>query len=86
MRPPRPFFSEKGKIAWDFVNPMIKDSPICTIRDDDRNVQIQGHDFYFNMIHRAFRYSKDYPGLKGKKLSKMGKLAPKCPEAYKFYK
>jgi len=78
--------TEKGKIAWDFVNPMIKDTPICTLHDDDRKVQVQHHDFYFNMIHRAFRYDKDYPGLKGKDLSVKGKLAPKCPEAYKFYK
>jgi hypothetical protein len=39
-----------------------------------------------NMIHRAYRYGKDYPGLKGKDLSPKGKLAPGCPEAYKLYK
>jgi hypothetical protein len=78
--------TKNREIAWDFVNPMIKDFPVCTLRDDDKEVQVQGMDFYFNMIHRAYRYAKDYPGLQGKDLSPKEKLAPKCPEAFKFYK
>lgn len=77
----------KKKIAWDFVNPLIMDKSFCLIRDDDKkNVQIQGHDYYFNMIHRAYRYGKDYPGLQGKKLENQGKLAKECPEFFKLYK
>jgi hypothetical protein len=75
-----------GDIVWDFVNPIIRDLPKCTLHDDDRNVQIQAHDYYSNMIHRAYRYDKDYPGLKGKKLDKGKKLAPKCPDFFKVYK
>ena len=79
--------TKKGKIVWDFVNPMIMDKPLCLIRDDDKkNVQIQGHDFYFNMVHRAYRYGKDYPGLQGKTLTNSGKLAKECPEFYNLYK
>ena len=79
--------TKKGEIAWDFVNPIVKDNPVCTIRDDDKEtIQVQGHDFYFNMVHRAARYGKDYPGLKGKDLSPKGKLAPNCPEPLHFYK
>jgi hypothetical protein len=77
--------TKKGKIVWDFVNPIIKDKARCTLSDDSKKVQVQGHDFYFNMIHRAFRYGTDYPGLKGKDLSVKGKLAKKCPDFFKVY-
>jgi len=78
--------TKEGKIVWDFVNPIIRDLPMCTIHDDDRKVQIQHHNYYSNMIHRAYRYGKDYPGLKGKDLKPKKKLAPKCPDFFKVYK
>lgn len=78
--------TEKGKIVWDFVNPIIMDKAYCTLHDDSKKVQVQGHDFYFNMIHRAYRYGADYPGLQGKDLTPKGKLAPKCPDFYTLYK
>jgi len=37
------------------------------------------------MIHRAYRYGKDYSGLQGKDLSKEEVLAPGCPEFWKIY-
>jgi hypothetical protein len=40
----------------------------------------------FNMIHRAYRYGKDFPGLKGRDLSNRVPLAKDCPEFYKLYK
>lgn len=75
-----------GDVVWDFVNPIIRGLPKCTLHDDDRNVRIQHHDFLSNMIHRAYRYGKDYPGLKGKDLKPKKKLAPKCPDFFKLYK
>jgi hypothetical protein len=80
--------TKRGEIAWDFVNPIANGNPICTMRDDDKeNVRLGDHpDNLANMIHRAYRYGKDYPGLKGKDLNPKEKLAPKCPEAFKFYK
>jgi hypothetical protein len=80
--------NKRGEIAWDFVNPICNGSPICTMRDDDKeNVQLGDHpDNLANMIHRAYRYDKDYPGLKGKNLTPKGKLAPGCPEPFKLYK
>jgi hypothetical protein len=78
--------TRKGEIVWDFVNPIIMDKAYCKLHDDDsRRVQIQGHDFYFNMIHRAYRYGKDYPGLKGRDQTPKEKLAEKCPEFFKIY-
>ncbi len=38
-----------------------------------------------NGVHRSYRYGKDYPGLKGKDLSKKVPLTD-CPEFWKLYK
>jgi hypothetical protein len=78
--------TDKKKIVWDFVNPIVRDRPMCLIQDDDSKIQIQHHNFYSNMIHRAYRYGPDYPGLKGKDLKPGKKLAPKCPDFFKLYK
>jgi hypothetical protein len=78
--------TKDGKIVWDFVNPIIGDRPMCTLHDDDKKVQIQHENYYSNMIHRAYRYGPDYPGLKGKDLKTGKKLAPDCPEMFKIFK
>ena len=79
--------TKRGEIVWDFVSPICNDNMICTMRDDDKeNVQLGAPDNLANIIHRAYRYGKDYPGLKGKDLSPKGKLAPKCPEMFKIFK
>ncbi len=80
--------TKQKEIAWDFVNPIANNYPICTMRDDDKeNVRLGDHpDNLANMIHRAYRYGKDFPGFAGKDLSPKGKLAPGCPEPYKLYK
>jgi Arylsulfotransferase (ASST) len=77
--------TKEGKIVWDFVNPIIMDKAHCTLSDDSKKVQVQDHDYYFNMIHRAYRYGPDYPGLQGRDLSAKEKLAGKCPEFFKIY-
>jgi hypothetical protein len=38
------------------------------------------------MIHRAYRYGKEFPGLQGKDLSNRVPLAKDCPEFFKIYK
>ena len=78
--------TKSKEIVWDFVNPIIQGNPICTIRDDDKDVQLGEPEFYSNILHRAYRYDKDHPALKGKDLTPKGKLAPKCPEAFKIFK
>ena len=69
----------KKEIVWDYVVPIRNGKAVCTIEDGDRKNAIN------NMIHRAYRYGKDYPGLKGKDLSKTTPLT-QCPEFFKIYK
>ncbi|MBW2000841.1 MAG: hypothetical protein JRJ29_23130, partial [Deltaproteobacteria bacterium] len=67
------------EVVWDYVSPIHKGKPKCWLEDGD------GHNMMANMIHRAYRYGPDYPGLKGKDLSKKVPLAPGCPEFAKIY-
>jgi hypothetical protein len=70
----------KKEIVWDYVVPVRGGKMVCTIEDGDSKNAIN------NMIHRSYRYGKDYPGLKGKDLSKKTPLAEGCPEFFKIYK
>jgi len=70
--------TEDKQVVWDYVSPITG--------QDQVNCFLGGGGFAFNMIHRAYRYGKDYPGLEGKDLSKRKPLAAGCPEFYKLYK
>jgi hypothetical protein len=67
--------NQEGEVVWDYINPINLGKPVCILEDGPT----------FNMIHRAYRYSKDYSGLRGKDLSKEEALAPGCPEFWKIY-
>ena len=68
------------KIVWDFVNPLSRDEAKCFMGSGGVFGGV------LNMIHRAYRYGKDYPGLKGKDMSRKELLAKNCPEFFKIYK
>jgi hypothetical protein len=80
--------TKKGEVVWDFVNPLYhwENYTKCTIRDDDKDFQLGAPDNLANITHRAYRYGKDYPGLKGKDLTPKGKMAKDCPEMWKILK
>jgi hypothetical protein len=67
------------KIVWDYVSPVHVGKMKCYYVDGDR------HNAMNNMIHRSYRYGEDYPGLKGKDLSKRVPLTD-CPKFYEIYK
>jgi hypothetical protein len=69
----------KKEIVWEYVVPIQNNKPVCAIEDGD------GKNSVNNMVHRSYRYGKDYPGLKGKDLSKKTPLTD-CPEFWKIYK
>lgn len=76
-----------GEVVWEFVSPVLPGNKIkCVITEDDA-FPTKGHlNGTMNFIHRAYRYGPDYPGLKGKDLSKSTPLAPGCPQFFKVYK
>jgi hypothetical protein len=68
------------KVVWDFVSPIGPGIETCFLGGTGSPGGAM------NMIHRAYRYGKDYPGLKGKDLSQREPLAKSCPEFYRLYK
>jgi hypothetical protein len=62
------------KVVWDFVNPDTPKGIACALENPPMG----------NAVHKAFKYSPDYPAFKGKDMTPKGKLSPKCPDAMKF--
>ena len=64
------------KVVWEFISPIMegKNTPIMLdaehVLRTPKGVPVTH--MYQNMIHRAYRYAPDYPGLKGKDLSPKG--------------
>lgn len=61
------------RVCWEFVCPWLMDGTITNYLDDtdafvDRSTGINKA-FMKNMIHRVYRYGKDYPAFAGKDLS-----------------
>jgi hypothetical protein len=69
----------RKEIVWDYVVPIHGGERVCTIEDGDTPNGIS------NMIHRAYRYGTDYPGLQGKDLSRKIPLVKDCPQFYKVF-
>lgn len=69
--------NQEKQVVWDYVSPFTG--------QDGISCYLGGGGFAFNMIHRAYRYGADYPGLKGKDLSKRMSMEKTCPEFYKLY-
>ncbi len=66
------------KIVWDYVSPIHKGKAKCFLEDGDKHNKLN------NFIFLAYRYGKDYPGLKGKDLSNKVPLTD-CPDFWKLY-
>ncbi|HMK65575.1 MAG TPA: aryl-sulfate sulfotransferase [Thermodesulfobacteriota bacterium] len=73
------------KVVWDFVNPIYAGKGKCVASEDDAFAIKDHMNATTNMIHRAYRYGPDYPGLKGKDLSKKVPLVDGCPYFFKDY-
>lgn len=58
------------EVVWEYINPISGNTPYCVKRDK----------MPWNQVHRAFRYAREDPRFKGKKLNSMGKLAADCPD------
>lgn len=74
------------EIVWEFVNPFIFGKPKCVLSDEDA-IPLKAHDdAMFNLIHNAFRYGLEYPGLLGKDLTPQGYVCGgDCPRFFNAF-
>lgn len=77
---------KNGNVVWDYVSPIFANKAKCVADDDDSFDRKYHQNGMTNMIHRAYRYGADYPGLKGKDLSQKTPLVKDCPPFFKTYK
>lgn len=77
--------NRQGEVVWEFVNPIVFGKAEPVLSDAAANIAAD-HYSYGNMIHRAYRYGKDYPGLKGRDLSVKAPLVPGYPKFLDVWK
>lgn len=78
---------KKPEIVWEFISPWAKKKALGMITEADAMPwKLGAINLMFNYVHRAYRYSPDYAGLKGKKLSKGKYPVPGAPDWLKLYK
>ena len=78
-------YGEKPEVVWEWVNPVFANDRVSCAYDDAKHTISAREDLGVNMIHRAYKYGKDYPGLAGKDLSNKTKFKNDCPEFFKLY-
>jgi hypothetical protein len=76
---------KRGNVVWDYVSPIFNNKAQCLVTDDDAFDHKYHQNGQTNMIHRAYRYGADYPGLKGRDLTQKEPLVENCPPFYKTY-
>jgi len=75
------------KVVWDFVNPVHRGGKVKILTSDEVDGRHFAHGGNINMVHRAYKYGKDHPGLKGKDLTPKGYIAgDDAPVFYKVWK
>ena len=76
--------TEKPEIVWEWFSPLFNDKPTCIATDNDMR---PGTELVMNnTMHRAFRYTKDFPAFKGKDLTKKEEFVPGgCFEMWKLF-
>ena len=76
-------------VVWEYVSPFVRMGavrPMLSEADAIADPQgVEDINIMFNMVHRAFRYTADYPGLKGKDLSRRTVLFPDAPKWYEVF-
>ena len=75
-------------MVWEYVSPWTLKGPVALLEDShsfDDPTGLEDINIMSNFVHRAFRYGKDYPGLKGRDLSKAQVLFPKAPKWYELW-
>ena len=73
------------EVVWEYISPVFSGKFKCVAEDSDALPLKSNLNGMANMIHRAYRYGADFPGLKGKDLSAKKQMG-NCPQFYKDYK
>lgn len=81
--------TKDGEVVWEFVNPIMKGKSQGIFSDRvDVLVNKKGEplkNMFNNMVHRAYRYGPDFPGLKDKELKSQGYIVEGYPRFFEIW-
>lgn len=76
-------------VVWEYVSPWVMKGEVVPMVGEKQAwidpTGVEDINIMANMVHRAFRYGPDFPGLKGRDLSKKTVIFPDAPKWYKLY-
>ena len=77
------------EVVWEYVSPFVRMGDVRPMLSEADAIAdpsgLEDINAMFNMVHRAFRYTADYPGLKGKDLSHKIAVFPDAPKWYEIF-
>jgi hypothetical protein len=68
--------TEKGELAWEYINPVTRDGPVRALGDGLPMV---------NSAFRAYRYPTDHPAFKGRDLTPKGTITERAAQGIEVY-
>ena len=81
--------TKNKELVWEYVSPFVRMGAVRPMLSDLDAIPdpegIEDINCMFNIVHRAFRYTPDYPGLKGKDLSHKKAVFPDAPKWYELF-
>ena len=81
--------TREKRVVWEYVSPFMGNGearPMLTENDATPDpAGIKDINVAANVVHRAFRYAPDYPGLQGKDLSRPVAVFPGAPKWYELF-
>ncbi len=69
--------TDKGELAWEYINPVTRDGPVKTLGDALPMV---------NSAFRAYRYPADHPAFKGRDLTPKGTITERAAQGIDVYR
>ncbi len=72
------------EVVWEYINPVVGDKVVPVLRDSSHS-RPGFHDTLLNTVHRAYRYSADYPAFQGKDLNKSLPFMQNAPNMYELF-
>lgn len=77
------------EVVWEFVSPIMHGKNVGVFSDKEHVLTLPNGrvvtNMFGNMIHRAYRYGPDYPGLKGKDITPKGYIVEGYPKFFEIW-
>ena len=81
--------TQDKRVVWEYVSPFMSEGRAkAVLTEDDATADPDGVkdiNLTANVVHRAFRYAPDHPGLAGRDLSRKTEVFPGAPKWHELF-